>query len=97
MLRRGEKGKLKMAVRQKNDRFFDHFEQRWRVRPDDEPEGGFIRANRRDIIQHIINNAFEPDIPVAGLYALLFVRTLCQADPELMREFGREVAELTKR
>ena len=53
-----------------------------------------VRPNRRDILQLIVNNQFDPH-PAARLYAALLAKTLCQADPILMEEFGKELAEMT--
>ena len=83
-----------MGVKQNTNIIFDHFEKKWVPVPAVK-HCTLLRANRRDIIQLIINNAFESDLPIARLYSQLLVRTFCQADPELMKEFGAEVVKMT--
>lgn len=79
--------------------FYDYFEQRWVPLPQRWMAGdATTRASRRVAIRNIaVHNNCEPSLPLAKLYALLLIKTLCQADPELMQEFGEQVAKLTKR
>src|SRR5262245_19162462 len=72
--------------------FYDYFEKR-NVSVPAEPPGLAERHNRRYVVQHLINDAMENDYPVCHLYAMLLVHTFCQADPDLMREFGAEIAK----
>jgi hypothetical protein len=85
--------------RPRRDRFYDHFDRQWVPKPAEKnhPGKGLRHELHQDLIEQLINSEIEFGLnPIARLYALLLARTLCQADPALMEEFGEHIVMIDR-
>ena len=55
-----------------------------------------LRLRRRSLLQNLITEIEHGNDSVTRLYASMLTRSLLQSDEELMREFGRQVADLSQ-
>jgi hypothetical protein len=77
--------------------FYDYFEEEWVPCPPEKnyPGKRMRRELHQNLIEQLINSEIEFGLnPIARLYALLLVRTLCRADPALMEEFGERIVKI---
>ncbi len=81
-----------MAATTEPEQYYDFFERRYTSSRLPGPTDRGARYNRGGILGVLLNNFMERDQPIAHLYAMLLARTYCQSDPELMKEYGEEVA-----
>jgi hypothetical protein len=78
---------------------YDWFERQWVLKPPEKryPGKGLRRELHQKLIEQLINSEIEYGLnPIARLYALLLVRTLCQADPALMEQFGERIVKIDR-
>jgi hypothetical protein len=78
-------------------KYYDWFERKWLVRPKIKQMAGQCIRQRlhRELIDDLIERHIENGMEaMPRLYALLLIKTLCQADPALMEEFGERVVSL---
>jgi hypothetical protein len=80
--------------------FYDWFDKKWVSKPPPPakrvPGTQLRRRVRRDLIERFIDNMqYGHDNAVIQMYELLLLRAYCQADSELMEEFGEQIAAMS--
>jgi hypothetical protein len=75
--------------------YYDWLERQWLPRHPRalSPREQRQRDHRAQLLRHLLNELQEDGDSVSQLYAGLLARSLISGDEELMRAFGKEVAE----
>jgi hypothetical protein len=77
--------------------YYDWVDRQWVPKSHTQPTPRQRRARlrRRSLLQDLITEIEHGHDSVTRLYASLLTGSLLQSDEELMREFGRQVADLS--